>query len=292
MVTHLGIIFAFVALLAWGFGDFLIQKSVRENSVMRTLFYICISGGIVLFPFIREELWAGIYNGNMHFLLVSTGLLIFVAAILEFEAMKRGKISIIEPIMTFEMPVAVILSIFLHHEYLAVWQILPIIAAFAGFLLASQFNRHLFDWHKLKLEKGILWAIGGATLMGLVNFLVGVSSQQTSALMTIWYTNMVIMLVCVFHFTITKEWKLMLPDFKHHPVEIALTCLFDNGAWIAYAYATTLIPISIATTISESYIALTVMLGILINREQVRKHQLAGIALTVLGVFVLSMGAG
>jgi len=292
MAQHLGIIFAFIALLAWGFGDFLIQKSVRENSVIRTLFYICFSGGVVLFPFIKDELWSILLNGEMNLLLAATGLVIFAAAMLEFEGMKRGKLSIIEPIMSFELPVAVILSIFLRNENLPAWQIFPIATAFIGLLMASQFNRHLFDWHKLKLEQGIFWAIGGAALMGVVNFMVGVSSQETSALLTIWYTNMVIAAVCAIHLYVKKEWGSMFDDFKKHPAEITLTCLFDNGAWIAYAYATTYIPISIATTISESYIALTVLLGIIINREVVRKHQIAGVALAILSVLVISITAG
>ncbi len=288
MEATLGIMFSFLALLGWGVGDFMIQKSVRQNSVMRTLFYICISGGVVLYPFIREDLLAMNENGNMHMMMIVTSLVILAAATFEFIGMKRGKISIIEPILSFELPVAVILSIFLRNESLSAWQLLLIAAAFMGILIASQSNKKLFDLKNLKLENGIFWAMGGAALMGLVNFLVGVASQETSALLTIWYTNMIIAVICAIHFSITKEWKKMRKDFKENPLPIGLTCIFDNGAWIAYALATTHIPISIASTISESYIALTVALGIFINREVVHKHQLAGIALTVIGVFALT----
>lgn len=289
MDQHLGIICALAAMLAWGFGDFFIQKSVRGNSVMRTLFYICISGGLALFPFVKDDFVSELYDGNLHFLLVTTGLIIFVAAILEFEAMRRGKIAIIEPILSFELPIAIILSIFLRKENLTAWQIMPIIAAFTGILLASQFNKHLFEWRRIKMEKGVFLAVGGAMLMGLVNFMVGVSSQETSALLTIWYTNVLIAIICAVHFTVKKEWKFMRTDLKKNPLQISLTCLLDNTAWIAYAFATTLIPISIATTISESYIALTVILGILINREKMRVHQIAGIGLTIAGIFTLTI---
>lgn len=286
---NLGIIFAFIALLSWGFGDFLIQKSVRQNSVMRTLFYICITGGAVLFPFIKDELWTSWMNGEMHFLLFSTALVIFAAAVLEFEGMKRGKLSIIEPILSFEMPIAILLSIVLRNEHLALIQIIPIIVAFFGFVLASQYSKQLFNFKKLRLEKGIFWALSGAALMGVVNFLVGVSSQETSALLTIWYTNIVILLMSAAVMTVKKEWKLVPQDLKRYSRPILMTCFFDNIAWIAYAYATTYIPISIATTISESYVVLTVMLGIFINREKVLKHQIAGIIMTVASVFVLSV---
>ena len=88
MEATLGIMFSFLALLCWGFGDFMIQKSLRQNSVMRTLFYICISGGVVLFPFIREDLLAMNENGNMHVMIFYEPV-ILTAAILVLR-MKRG----------------------------------------------------------------------------------------------------------------------------------------------------------------------------------------------------------
>lgn len=53
-----------------------------------------------------------------------------------------------------------------------------------------------------------------------------------------------------------------------------------------------LIPISVATTVSESYIALSVLAGIYINHERVRLHQKLGIAITVVGVVVLTALVG
>ncbi|MDI6821251.1 MAG: hypothetical protein QMD65_03755 [Patescibacteria group bacterium] len=46
--------------------------------------------------------------------------------------------------------------------------------------------------------------------------------------------------------------------------------------------------ISIATTISENYIALTVLLGVFINKEKLQRHQFFGIAIAIISVLVLS----
>lgn len=64
--------------------------------------------------------------------------------------------------------------------------------------------------------------------------------------------------------------------------------ILDNVAWTAYGFAMIYIPIAIATTISESYVALSVMLGIFVNREKIEKHQIIGIVLAILGVILLS----
>lgn len=51
MVFEIGVILAFVAMFAWGFGDFLIQKSTRKLGVWTTIFIITLTGAVVLTPF-------------------------------------------------------------------------------------------------------------------------------------------------------------------------------------------------------------------------------------------------
>lgn len=75
---------------------------------------------------------------------------------------------------------------------------------------------------------------------------------------------------------------------KANPGPIIGQSILDNTAWVAFAFATIFIPISIATTISESYIALAVFLGIFINREKLRPHQMIGVVLALVGVIALS----
>ena len=57
-------------------------------------------------------------------------------------------------------------------------------------------------------------------------------------------------------------------------IALCINChsFIDNLAWVAFAYATLYVPIAIATGISESYIALAAALGIIINKEKLKKH--------------------
>ncbi len=48
MTIEVGIGLAFVAMLCWGFGDFLIQRSARKLGDWETLFVITFFGVIVL----------------------------------------------------------------------------------------------------------------------------------------------------------------------------------------------------------------------------------------------------
>ncbi len=288
----LGIIFALGALLFWGFGDFYIQRATREIGIWKSLFFICLTAVVVLFPFIRGEIGGVLSDSKDLALLLAAGVAIFVMALLIFESYKIGKLAIVEPILSLELPVAVILGVFLAHENLNLVQWLLILVVFVGVVLAmTKHHTHLY-YHKRIFEKGVLYAFFGALLMGAANFLVGLSSQETSALFTIWFTSLMTAIFCLVYFIAKKNLRSLVGDFKKHTKAIASSSVFDNAAWISYAFATTYIPISIATTISESYIALTVGLGIFINKEKVNWHQVVGIVLAVSGVIILSAVSG
>ncbi|MBI2618150.1 EamA family transporter [Candidatus Kaiserbacteria bacterium] len=94
--------------------------------------------------------------------------------------------------------------------------------------------------------------------------------------------------VCGMYILLKGEVKNLLSDFKNYPKPIIGQSVLDNVAWISFAKATTYIPIAIATTISEGYIALAVLLGVFVNREKLRAHQIAGVTLAIIGVITLS----
>ncbi len=284
----LGIIFAFLALVSWTIGDFFIQKSVRTVGNLKTLTYIGVVGIVGILPFVAGELPALFDEPIKVLLLALTGTVIFFAAIFEFEAFKRGKLAVIEPVLGMELPITITLSVILWAERPSMIQYLLMASAFIGIVLAITTHHTHLHYHRRIFEKGVLFAALGAIVMGLVNFLVGVSSQETSPLMAIWFTNVVFTVFCFAYLAIRREVGNVIGDFTRNIRITLTTSVFDNAAWIFFAFAASLIPISIATTVSESYIALVVCLGLFINKEKVRWHQLVGVALAIASIITLS----
>src|SRR3989338_1458490 len=89
MDINLGVIFAFVAMFSWGIGDFLIQRSVRKVGDVEALAYIGIIGSVGLLPFIAGELPLLLLPGNLA-LMFGLGVVTFIAALFDFEALKKG----------------------------------------------------------------------------------------------------------------------------------------------------------------------------------------------------------
>jgi drug/metabolite transporter (DMT)-like permease len=65
--------------------------------------------------------------------------------------------------------------------------------------------------------------------------------------------------------------------------------IFDNIAWIAFAFAMTLSPIGITTALSESYIIIAVLLGIFVSKEKLEQHQKIGLVVAVGSAVLLAL---
>lgn len=286
MPHYFGIIFAFIALISWGFGDFFIQKTVRLVGSWKALFFICTIGMIGLFPFVKNDL--PLLRIGDFLLLGAAGIAMLVAAIFDFEALRKGKISIVEPILGFELPIVVVLGITLGGDFLTNLQLVLIALVFIGIMLAVVQNKPDKKYRRKIFEKGIILAGIGAITMALTNFLVGVSSQGVAPLVTIWFVHSLLAVTSAIVLLAGRKLRQLWTDLKKHPGPILGQSVLDNFAWIAFALATTYIPISIATTISESYIALAVFLGLVINKEKFQLHQAIGIFFAVAGIITLS----
>lgn len=155
MIT-VGIILALIAMFSWGFGDFFIQKSTRKIGNWETLFFISLFGAVVLAPFCLNkvgELFNNLDKGGL-ILLIACVTLLF-AAIIDFEALKKGKLSIVEPIWSLEIPAASILAYLILGEKLSLAEILLIFLLIV-FLVLVAFRSGKIS-KKTFLEKGIFY---------------------------------------------------------------------------------------------------------------------------------------
>jgi drug/metabolite transporter (DMT)-like permease len=281
----MGLFFALIALFSWGIGDFLIQKSTRRFGSWEALFYITAFASIVLLPFVYKDFgYILVYGGYLIPLALS--LLMLIVAFVEFEAFRLGKLSVIEPILAFEIPVTAILAIYVINEKLSIPQILLIFAIVAGIFLVS--TKSFLHLKKIKLEAGVILAICATIGMGTVNFLFGIGARDTNPLLINWFLSVFIAIFSLGFILYKRKGRELLNHFKTSKKLILSVSIFDNIAWIAYGYAALYLPITIAIGISESYIIVASGLGLIINKEKLLKHQWAGLTLTILSAVSLA----
>ena len=288
-MPSIGILLAIGSLLSFAVGDFFIQKSTRKIGNWETLFFIGFAALIFLFPFVKDDAVKLFSERPESAILIGiTVLVVFFAALFNFEALKEGKIAVIEPILGIELPITIGLSIVLWNESITPAQGLLILAIFLGIILAITKHHTHLHYHKRIFEKGVVFAGIGAVGMGFSNFLTGVSSQNFSPLLAIWLIHSSIAIICLFYFLATGRIGTLFSGLHKYPLTIGIASFFDNAAWILFAFSASLVSISITTALTESYIAFAVLLGIFVNKEKLKRHQVAGIALATAGVIILS----
>lgn len=285
-MTSLGVIAALVAFVGWGLGDFLIQRGTRIIGSVETLFFIGLAACVGLFPFVASEL--AVLTPSDWLSLLILGVSVLVASYMDFEALRQGKMAVIEPIVGLELPLTVVFAVTLGHEVLGTTELLLSALVFAGVILAVATRLDHLHYHKRLLEKGVLFALAAAFGIALVNFLVGENSRELSPLTAVWFGHSFLALACGIVLLVSGKVRLLFRHFKKHPYTILGFSVLDNLAWAAFAISMTFIPISIATTISGSYIALAVLLGLFVSREKVASHQVLGIGFVIAGVAALS----
>ena len=280
----MGILLALVALLSWVLGDFLIQRSARKFGDWVALFYVTAFASIVLFPFVYGDIVRSI-NAHGALLWIASFVVLF-AGLLDFEALRVGKISVIEPIFALEIPIAAVLALYIIHEQLNLLQAISVTALVIGILLIS--TTVFENFKKIRAEKGV-WQAALATLgVGTANFLFGLGSRETSPLMMNWFTSIFIALIALAYLAATSRLKEVGEHLKNGKLLILNVAFFDNLAWIAFSYSMLFIPIAVATGISEGYIAFAGALGLFFNKEKLARHQWVGFFLVVVSVLLLA----
>jgi len=287
MNVSVGIGLAFVAMLCWGFGDFLIQRSTRRVGDWETLLVITLFGSLVLLPFVYGNL-PGLFLGEPQGLLVLvlSGLVLTAAAILTLEGLKRGKLAVLEPLLPLELVAASVLAYVVLDDKITGAQTWLIITLFIGLCLLSFRGKSVSV--RFFLEKGTLIFLAGAILMGVADFLMGWGSRLTDPLMANFIINIVMSVVSLAVLLERHQGRKIFHDFSLNRGLLLVSAITDNVAWIAYAFAMTLVPIAVATGLSESSVIIAVILGLVVNKERLQRHQIVGLVIAVLAAMILA----
>jgi len=282
----MGLTFAFLAIISWGVGDFLIQKSARRFGDWLAMFFITAFATVALTPLIIKDLPTLLDNSQGLIILMLSSFVILVAGLLDFEALKKGKISVVEPIYTLEIIITTTLAWFLIGEKLSWIELVLIGLVVTGIFLIS--TKRFGDWSLKKIEKGVFLAISATILMGGVNFLFGFGSRLTNPLMMNWFTSVFITIVTGCYLIYHNQLKSLTTHWRDHKKLIFGAGLFDIMAWVSYSYSMLYLPIAIATGITETYVILASILGIIFNKEKLKKHQWVGFFITIVSAISLA----
>jgi drug/metabolite transporter (DMT)-like permease len=284
MQFEIGVIFAFGAMLFWGLGDFFIQRSTRKVGDVEALFFIGLFGTVVLFPFIIKDIPSLFQSRNIFFMFIILAAINLFASLLNLEAYRIGKLAVVDSVIEVELLVTMLLAVIIAKEVISLWQLIFCLALFVGIVLVGYSGKTKINI----LEKGVFIALLAAIGLGTVNFLIGTLVIKSSPLFVIWFVWFMSTIPCFIYSVRRNGFTNLVKDIKGSYKLLLTEGFFDTVAWISFAYALAYLPIAIATSITESYPAIAVLLGIFINREVIKRHQIIGIVLAITCTILLS----
>lgn len=283
-MIEIALIFAFLALLMWGIEDFLAQKSARKIGDMESLAIIMIVGAVILTPFVIKDL-PMLFSKQILLILAIVLIIHFLEGVFYFEALKRGKLSITSIIFEFELPITVILALLFFGESLSLPQFLLIGGVFAGIMLiATKSFSHL----KIKLEKGIIFAIIAAVLIALVDFSSAFSVRAASPVLTVWFVWVTNSILCLVYLGFKNKNLKFCRDCWNMKWLVFVMGIVATLAWLFYFFAIKK-ELAMITAITEAYPVITITLGLLINKERINWHQYLGMALALSAAIALAL---
>ncbi len=286
---HYGILFALLALVAWGFDDLFIEKSTRKLGDAITLFCVATFGSIFLLPFVWTEITTRNFwtLGYPLLILLLATIVTTIAALADYEALRTGKLSIVEPIYALEVPITLVISLLIIHENLTNLQLTLTLLLTAGIFLVA--SKTLKQFKNLTWERGVRMALLSASFMGITNFFTGLSGRLASPMAANWFIYSGLALVMLVYLVVSKRMAEVTKALSQHSKIIFAVSSADLIAWVSFTYSASYIPIALATAISEAYIALAALLGLFINKEKLKNHQLLGLVITVATAITLSI---
>ena len=278
---------AFGATVCWGIGDFLIQKTVRKVGWLETMFWIYLGSFVFLMPFVFKYL--SVLTWVDFGLLTLLGLSAFLGTVTHFKALDIGKLSVVEIILSFELPLTIILGVLFLNNQLFFYQVALIACLFVGIALLSidfrKMRRHClwFFWAKRRviLERGILLAMATAVLLSATNFFTAVSATRIHPLVVIWLSWTLGSVLCVGYLLFKNKLDVTIRNGRRNWRLILSMVIIDIAAWLFFAYSLSKgEELAVVVAITESYVVIAMLLGLKFNKEKIRGWQYLGAALT------------
>ncbi|MGB8002709.1 MAG: DMT family transporter [Gaiellaceae bacterium] len=266
------------ASLTWGFADFFGPLKGRTLGALRALVYVQVGGLVVIALIVAVR-----GKGPEHL-----GALLAIPAAISgtlglyayYRGMAVGAMSIVAPIAGISAAVPVIFGI-ATGDRPSPWQWLGIAAALGGVFLASR-----------EPGKGRRVAAGvGLALLAAIGFGGYFPPMHAAGVADFWWASLIFRMTSasvVFAVVAIKRPSLAAP-----PVQVSILALIGIGDMLGnllFAAASTSGLVSITSVLASLYPIVTVVLARLVLKERVARSQEAGIALTLAGVALISVG--
>ena len=214
-----------------------------------------------------------------------------------YRALQLGPVSLVSPIFSAYAVITVLLAVLLGQETVAAAAAAGIVLTVGGVVLASVSGQPGQDrpgqdrpGQRAGPRTGIWLALAAMVCWGVTTYILGQSAQQLG-----WFVPVAASRVVTFAILLGVTAAAALGHRVHRPRprDLALPAvagLFDVLAFLAYTRASQGGSVSVTAAASACFPLVVIAGGVLVFGERMRRVQVLGVSLTIVGLFVLGVG--
>lgn len=285
----LGIFFALLCAIFIGFSQFFLRKSYKEFAPSVAFLFDAIFGLLIWVPL---AVIMGISQGSN--LLEALAFAVISAVLSEaivFYALSHGELSVTTAVLTTYPVYTVIFSRILNGEFLTPGLSLFVAVAILGSIIASSPNK--FNWGDLKAKKVLLWPFLAAICIGLSDTISKGYINRSNDFSFLFMLGFVQIPVALAYLKIEKQslaqsLKGVLSKFGDYKLSLIggfFNIVGTGLLWLSFSFT----PASIASPITGTSGALTVLLSRCLLKEKISLRKYVGIALAFIGVIGITI---
>jgi transporter family protein len=140
-----------------------------------------------------------------------------------------------------------------------------------------------------KLEKWLMWAVSAALVIGFADFLSKIAINRGGPYAFMFILSLLQLPVALLYYSSQPKKHKQLPKVhaKIWALSIAGIAMLVSGL-LCFYMALGSGPASLVSPISGAYVVITVILSLVFLKEKLRKNQLIGVVLAIIGVLLTS----
>jgi uncharacterized membrane protein len=279
-----GIVYGVFAALCWGFGDYLITLLTRRVGNERSLVWTQIAS-LLLWLVMLAAMGSPKFDANSLLSVLAAGVLHVAGLKLTYRAFEVGTLSIVSPLASgFAIVTAVLALIFGHAPAAIALGGAALLVVGIGFATTG-------DTAGSKSMAGVPEAIGSALAFGGMFYLFDRIVPSGSPIASYFVPLVVLKTLATLTFSL-PHFRTVCKPTDLNPSVLGLTlgvAAMDTGAWLSFLFGMKTEYVAIVTAVASLFSVVTVILAAVFLKERLRPAQWAGVAVILVGIFVVSL---
>src|SRR3989344_2064639 len=285
----IGIIFALLCAVFIGFSQISLRKSYKELPPSVAFLFDALFGLLLWVPL---AVFMGVSSGaNLWEALLFAVISAILSEAIVFYALSHGELAVTATVLATYPVYTVIFSRLFNKEILSLEVTLFVVLAIAGSIIASFPEK--VGKHELKINKGIVWPFIAAVCIGLSDTISKGYINKSSDFSFLFMLGFVQIPVALAYLrlekqSLNKSINGVINKFKEYKYSLlgGLFNIIGTGfLWLSFSFA----PASIASPITGTNGALTVLLSKFLLKENISTRKYIGIALAFIGVLGIAI---